>query len=350
MAKPINVNSKVETLNSVPEEQNLFEKPPFKLSSNEFDEFRYTNVSSRNTTQFSGLDNFSETTRKILEKSKIGQKGEVILKGNYPENKVYFPLYDLSNITPVSDISINFVLKINSYLKSGQGVGTRYKLFTSTKLYEYLVNAYNRNIPYPALSKLVDIVEIDLKTLIDFVKKQKPEEEAVNVEINNNIGIKFNKSRNDYEIDYNTLLKYIDWVVTKPGLNYEERLIPVSEISDVQIVDEGDTEATNQDNSESDQGGTTQTGNQDPNPNINPNSPNAPVGRAGNYFGEIVSLPNGNYFWDGTQWTLQGGSSNQNGSGNNTQQPGGNDQGPNGNIGGSGSPNGGGSNDLAGRS
>ena len=339
MAKPITTNTNITTLDSVPEEPNLLQKPPFEVSSNEFDEYSYQDVLSRSNTP-SGRDEFSEITRKILEKSKIGQKGEVFLKGKYPENKVYFPLYDLDNITPVSDININFVLKVNSYLKSKQGVGTRYKLFTSSKIYEYLVNAYNRNLPYPALSKLVDVVEIDLKTLTDFVKKQKPEEEAVNVEINNNIGIKFNKDRGDYEIDYDVLLKYIDWVVSKPGLNYEERLIPVNEISDVQIVEEEDVEATSEDNTESDQGGTSQTNNQDPNPNINPNSPNAPVGRAGNYFGEIVSLPSGNYFWDGNQWILQGGSGNQSGN-NGTSEPGGNDLGPNGNVGGSGNPSGG---------
>jgi hypothetical protein len=320
MAKPINVNNNPETIGSVPEEQLLVQKPPHKLSNNQFGGKFYlknpTNLAKRpsGAPQFSGLDEFGEITQKILEKSKLSKKGEVILRGNYPENKVYFPVYDISNITVNPDININFILKINSYLKSGQGVGTRYKLFTSSKIYEYLVDAYNRNIPYPALSKLVEVVEIDLKTLIDFVKFQRPEEETVNVEINNNVGIKFNKDRNDYEIDYDTLLKYIDWVVTKPGINYEERLIPVNEISDVQIVEEEDTEATPDDNTnQSGEGGTTQNNNnQDPNPNINPNSPNAPVGRAGNYFGEIVSLPSGNYFWDGTQWILQGGSGNQN--------------------------------------
>jgi len=346
MAKPINVLNNPEGIGSVPEEQLLVQKPPHKLSNNEFGEDYYlknpTNFAKRpsGAPQFSGLDEFGETTQKILEKNKIPKNGEVILRGKYPENKVYFPTYDINNITVNPDININFILKINSYVKSGQGVGTRYKLFTSSKIYEYLVDAYNRNIPYPALAKLVDIVEIDTKVLVEMVKKQKNDEDALDVVINNNLGVVFNKDRGDYQIDYDILLKYIDWVVTKPGVNYDERLLSVVDISDVELVqdleaDTDDDDTTNNNNSgNNNQGGGNNTSSQTTpigglsdcqivTDNLQPGSEGGPPQE------KITATCNGiNYTWNGTRWFPQNNNEgntepNQSGGGGNTGSSGG---------------------------
>jgi hypothetical protein len=267
----------------------------FKLSNNDFNDSKYSKDSNLRTTRAggittSGLDEYNETTRRILEKAKIPQIGESTLTGRYPENKVYFPLYDVTKITPRPDLDINFILKINSYVKSGSGVGNRYKLFTSSKIYEILVDANNRNIPYPSLAKLVDIVEIDLKSLIDRVKLLRKDETSVSVTINNNLGIKYVQARNDYEIDYDIFLKYINWCVTKPGIDYDERLIPVLDISDVVISEDLEAEGEPEDD-------TTPTTN-----NNNQQPTYEPVGRPGITIGETTTINGVEFEWNGTSW------------------------------------------------
>lgn len=353
-----------QDIGRIPEEPAVLQKPPHKLSNNEFGGDYYlknpTNFTKlpNGTPQFSGLDEFGETSQTILEKAKLSKTGEVFLRGKYPENKVYFPLYDITKITPRSDININFILKINSYVKSGQGVGTRYKLFTSDKIYEYLVDAYNRNIPYPALAKLIDIVEIDTKVLIDMVKKQKNDETALDVVINNNLGIVFNKDRDDYQIDYDILLKYIDWVVTKPSVNYDERLLSVNDISDVELIQDLEADTEDDDTTDNNQGNGNDTSSQTTpigglsdcqivNNNLQPGSEGGPPQE------KITATCNGiDYTWNGIRWfpDINEAGSNQGGSGNGTEQPGGNDSGGNGGTSAGSGQGSGNQNNLPGRS
>jgi hypothetical protein len=293
-----------------------------KLSSNKFNESKYSRAPQQqqltSIIPLSGLDSFSETSRKILEKAKIPQIDEAVLVGEYSENQIRFPLYDTSKISTHPDLTINFILKINSYTKTSSSAGNRYKLFTSPKIYEFLLDANNRNIPYPALSKLVDVVEIDLKPLINQVIKQRKDEIPINVKINNNLGIKYNPSRKDYDIDYDILLSYINWIVSKPSTNYEERVLPVSDISDVVIELDLDADESEETNESSD---TTTTTNQNPS--------YEPVGRAGNTIGETVTVDGMKFEWNGTSWepaTLEmpsGGTTPQGGSGNQTNNQGG---------------------------
>jgi len=279
----------------------------------------------------SGVD-YTSLIKKVNDKAKITQDDFIELEGNYSSNKLDIPTFNIKNkITPRNDIFINFILKITTYVKNpinAKGSGSRSKLFTSQRIYDYLIEAYNRNIPYAAFGKIVDIVEVDIRPLFDKVKSFKKEEEAVNVSIKNNLGIQIDNTRNEYTIDYDIFMKYINWIVSKPSTNYDERLISVEDISDVVIevdldADESTETATSQSLGSS---SSTESNEESTQPAYEP------VGRPGTSIGESVTVNGMEFEWNGTSWEPaelgnpsggtppQGGSGNQGGSGGSNNQ------------------------------
>ena len=290
---------------------------------------------------------FQEITKKVNDGAKITQKGFIKLNGEFSSNEIIFPKFDITKIQSVDFVDYNFVLKVINYVKNplnGTGSGKREKLFTSSKIYQYLQNAYNRNLPYAAFSQLVDIVEVDLRPIIDKVRSFKPLEEEIDVVIKNNVGVKVNEERKEYEIDYDILLKYIDWVVSPSPPNYDEKLISVEDISDVELLD--DIEAEDEDDDNTTDNNTNNQGDSD-----NTSSQTTPIGgltdctivqdnlqpgiEGGPPESKVTATCNGvDYVWNGTRWFPE---TQNNGEPNN--------QGGSGNSGG-----GGGFNDLPGRS
>lgn len=240
-----------------------------------------------------GVD-YAPLIKKINDKAKITQDDFIELEGNYSSNKLDIPTFNIKDkITPRNDTFLNFILKITTYVKNpvnAKGSGTRSRLFTSQRIYDYLIEAYNRNIPYAAFGKLVDVVEVDIRPLYDKVKSFKKTEEAVNVSIKNNLGIQIDNNRNEYTIDYDIFMQYINWIVTKPSADYDERLIPVSDISDVIISEDLEAEGEPEDD-------TTPTTN-----NNNQQPTYEPVGRPGITIGETTTINGVEFEWNGTSW------------------------------------------------
>ena len=278
-----------------------------------------------------GVD-YAPLIKKINDKAKITQDNFIELEGNYSSNKLDIPTFNIKDkITPRNDIFINFILKITTYVKNpvnAKGSGTRSRLFASQRIYDYLIEAYNRNIPYAAFGKIVDIVEVDIRPLYDKVKSFKKSEEAVNVSIKNNLGIQIDNDRNEYTIDYDIFMKYINWVVSKPSADYDERLISVEDISDVVIeVDLDADESTETQTSQSlGSSSSTESNEESTQPAYEP------VGRPGTSIGESVTVNGMEFEWNGTSWEpaelanpsggtpSQGGSGNQGGSGGSNNQ------------------------------
>jgi hypothetical protein len=205
----------------------------FELQNKYVSEDYYTS-----TNTISGQDDFYEITEKSL-KNKIGQDSDIEVSGRYSENREYFPKFSLSNITPKSDVNFNFIIKtVND---------KEVKLFTSKRFYDYLVDSYSRNLPYPTLANFPNIVTIDLKPILDNVKSFYNKEQKVGVRVSSNVCVDITRDDNDvrtYTINYDKLLRYLNWMLSKPSANYEERILPPQEISSYQLDGEFDNDTT----------------------------------------------------------------------------------------------------------
>ena len=203
----------------------------FELQNKYVSEDYYTS-----TNTISGQDDFYEITEKSL-KNKIGQDSDIEVSGRYSENREYFPKFSLSNITPRPDVNFNFIIKtVND---------KEVKLFTSKRFYDYLVDSYSRNLPYPTLANFPSVVTIDLKPILDNVKSFYNKEQKVGVRVSSNVCVDITRDDNDvrtYTINYDKLLRYLNWMLSKPSANYEERILPPQEISSYQLDGEFDND------------------------------------------------------------------------------------------------------------
>jgi hypothetical protein len=199
------------------------------------------------TDTISGDDEFYEATEGSL-KNKIEQSSDIEVQGRYSENREYFPKFSLSNITPRPDVNFKFIIKtVND---------KEVKLFTSKLFYDYLVESYSRNIPYPSLANFPSVVTINLKPIIDNVKSFYNKEQKVGVRVESNVCVDITRDDDDnrtYTINYDKLLRYLDWTLSKPSANYEERLLPPQEISSYKLDGDFDDETTTNNLSEAEQ-------------------------------------------------------------------------------------------------
>jgi hypothetical protein len=138
--------------------------------------------------------------------------GTINLKGLYPEtNTLEITVKNLEGIKFVKDTKFRFILKIKEKQTDTTGV-----LYTSEKYYKNLESSLKESNPYFINSSLdnVYIVEIFTESLNAlFTTFLNPENKA-GVSINRNNFINKNKS-----IDYDLLVKYIDWVVSQNTLS-----------------------------------------------------------------------------------------------------------------------------------
>jgi hypothetical protein len=178
----------------------------------------------------------------VLKKSTISKfekNGFIRISGEYSSNYVDFPTTDISNIKVVDGTSFRFILSIKNTIDDANPT-----LYTSKSFYDELVYTYSQNNPYyvPAATKVPAIVVITLDTL-----KQKVEslhDSELNRTADNgvlvlknlfataNFDIKIDPSVKDYKkavsnptYNIDDIVRYIDWVVTKPNPNYEQRLL-----------------------------------------------------------------------------------------------------------------------------
>ncbi len=220
------------------------------------------------------------------------------------------PKYDLSKITRLTNPAIRF----DFVLCLKDGINSIPQLYATSLFLDKLDKKYRGVLPYYeqnpiAVNEIIEeknIVVVDIKPLKEKIEILRGKELSINLnrnEINGQVEVRRNLFVNsNYQVgdggvlvpsptyDLIELIKYIDWVVTKPAANYDDRLLatnvlgdfdsydPEQEIDEDQLPDETDTETT-------DNGDT-------PPP---PPGQYTPIGRPGIEDGE-VALNNG-VFW-----------------------------------------------------
>lgn len=245
----------------------------------------------------------------IVEKQVVGdfeENGSIRLSGEYPQNFVDVPKYDLSKIVVIEDeeVDFNFIL----CLKDGEESLPR--LFATKDFYELLVKNYNEGNPF-GVNDIIEeknIVVVDIKPLKEKVENLRTEElnldinltttdEKKYVEVLRHLfvhsnyekdsvkGLEANPTYTDIE-----LLRYISWVVSKPAQKYDERLLPAEDLGDFKGFEEevpSENEPSKKIEDEKDDDGNST----DPSPNLYP-----PIGRRGVEDEEEV-------FYNGKTWT-----------------------------------------------
>ena len=171
--------------------------------------------------------------------SKFEKNGTIRIFGEYASNYVDFAKIDISNIKVVDGTTFRFILSIKNTINDATPI-----LYTSKSFYDELVNTYLQNNPYyiPAATKVPAIVVITLDTLkqkvesLHFDELNATGDNGVLV-LNNlfvmaNFDINIDPSVEDYKkavsnptYNIDDIVRYIDWVVSKPNANYEERLL-----------------------------------------------------------------------------------------------------------------------------
>jgi hypothetical protein len=264
------------------------------------------------------LDSLSpkETIREVIDSdgeveayrvSNISQNGYITLYGDYSQNSVDIPQFDLSSINVINDEEVTF--KFILCLKDG--INSESQLFATSETYNKLQQQYKDNNPIPTnyLINQRKIVVVDIQPI-----KQKVEDlriEELNLDINlSNVGEKDYVTlfknlfvNSNYESDDVTgykanptydiieVLRYISWVVSKPPQNYNDRVLPADLLGQWGSIE---------DETPSESEPSIETTNE---PNL---SEYPPIGRKGRYDEEEAIWNNRTIIWleSEDRWTL----------------------------------------------
>jgi len=163
---------------------------------------------------------------KEIPPDNFSTNGEIVLTGEYDQNKITFDRFSLSEIQAFDDISFQFILQI----ADSKGI----KYFTSKDFLAKLQSANKNNTPYLPLEALnpASIVRVDLRPSLNGLRQQRAleEKEGAFVIFNTYVDVAG-------AIDYKKLVEYIDWVVSKPPADYDNRIIPAEELGRWSITD-----------------------------------------------------------------------------------------------------------------
>lgn len=154
------------------------------------------------------------------------KSGEIELTGEYNQNKIKFDRYSFDDIVPISSVTFQFILRLIS------NDGERY--YTSSDFKNKLSTDYANNIPYRALSALnpESVVTVDLRKAINSIGG-----EYFLAEQADGVLVKYNTFVDATGvIDYTKIIEYIDWVVSKPPQEYDDRTIPAMTLGNWQVV------------------------------------------------------------------------------------------------------------------
>ena len=217
--------------------------------------------------------------------------GLITLFGDYEENQVSIPTYDLSSVNVIDDpdVTFDFVL----CLKDGEE--SQPKLYATSTFYNALLRNYNNNQPFQT-NDIIDqknIIVVDIKPIKERVEQLRQQElnQDINltnssdkkyVEVYRNLFVNSNYSKDDVSGLKATptytlieLLRYISWTVSKPAQNYDDRLIPANLLGDFgqkEVEEPKENEPSKKIEDEKDNDGNSV----DPSPNLYP-----PIGRKG---------------------------------------------------------------------
>lgn len=186
--------------------------------------------------------------------------------------------------------------RIFSDLKIPNKESIETKLFCSQDYFDNLTDAKRSANPYFVnfSFKPEYVVEINSIALLEIM------DSYLDAELENGVLMKRNNYLVDGSIDFEKLLTYVDWVLSKPKLSEidTDGLIPANLLCeyergtfdkktgkwDVSVIQKSNTTVT------------------ETNPVETNNSTFPPVGRAGTYTGEIIDLNGEFYAWTGTIW------------------------------------------------
>ena len=240
--------------------------------------------------------------------SDITQDGFITLFGEYAQNFVDIPKFDLSSINVINDEEVTF--KFILCLKDG--IDSTPKLYATSETYNELQQQYKNDNPIPTnylinQRKLIVINIGPVKTKVeelridelnldinlsnidekDYVTVFKNLFVTSNYESDNVIGLKANPTYDIIEV-----LRYISWVVSKPPQNYNNRVLPAQSLGEW---------ASTQDDTPSESEPSTQINNEvddNNNPAPPPTPAYPPIGRIGR-FDEEEQIKNGIiWVWD----------------------------------------------------
>ena len=137
--------------------------------------------------------------------------GKVNLLGLYSETNVLpIDLKSLEGVKFVKDTSFRFILKIKQKQEDTSGV-----LYTSERYFKNLEASIKEANPYFINSSLNDIfiIEVFIDAFITLFETQIPNEYSAGIDV-----LKNNFINKDKSVDYDALVKFIDWVVSQTTL------------------------------------------------------------------------------------------------------------------------------------
>lgn len=241
--------------------------------------------------------------------SNFEEDGTIRITGDYSQNYVDFPKYDLSPLVVLDDIKFKFILAIKETPTSAE---TTY--YTSKEFYENgLLTSYQNNEPYlvDATIKQEKIVVVELSQYKTKIEELRESEISIPIQEIFEGGVLVTKNlfmNSNYEEDSNArygikanptydvleLVRYVDWVVSKPSSDYDNRLLNPRTIGSWNEVDtQTEVDTTPSPSEPSTETTNTTTTNYEP------------IGRAGTYTGEIAQTEDGDeYRWFGSGWLL----------------------------------------------
>jgi hypothetical protein len=137
--------------------------------------------------------------------------GKVNLYGIYSETNVLpIDVKGLDGIKFVRDTSFRFIANIKQKEEDTSGL-----LYTSEKYFKNLESSLKESNPYFVNSSLNDIFVVDvfLESFISLFESFIPKENSAGVNV-----LKNNFINKDKSIDYDSFVKFLDWVVSPPNL------------------------------------------------------------------------------------------------------------------------------------
>jgi hypothetical protein len=271
----------------------------------------------------------------FIRVSNFSENGKIRITERYPKiNFQEFPTYDLSEVIVLDDVSFKFFLSIKENTNDPNP-----KVYTSKVFYDELIKTYQEENPYFVSNSIkqeyiINLIVDRYKEKIEELRKLElslPIQEKFQggLVISKNLFMNSNYSPDDKgdlvanpTYDNAELVRYVDWVVSKPSANYDDRLLDARSIGSWNsvILGEEETQTSN----------TTTPEPNEPSNNENTTPAYPPVGRVGSFVFERVFINDEPYYWTGQSWLPYNGDSNN----GNTNNPNSNNYGGGGNSGG----------------
>lgn len=153
----------------------------------------------------------------------------IVLNGVYPQNKLEFEIPPLGEIEVIDGTQFRFVIALRNDRDDVDIIG----LYTSPTFFTEMVTSINENNPYFTQNGVNPqfLVSFYINEIIpDYIEYTELEKE-IGVEVSRNIFL-----LNNGEYNFDELIKYIDWVVSKPALNERtvNAVLPVPTLGDYQ--------------------------------------------------------------------------------------------------------------------